>query len=80
MMMMMNNNYDDANLRMSGCSCGTTVHCAALARAAQCTVEPQLHLLRLALCLKEKNEWNKWKNYFYEVKGDIGMSHYEKER
>ena len=21
-----------------------------------------------------KNEWNKWKNHFYEMKGDVGMS------
>ena len=27
-----------------------------------------------------KNEWNKWKNHFYEMKGDVGMSHHEKER
>ena len=20
------------------------------------------------------NEWNKWKNHFYEMKGDVGMS------
>ena len=23
---------------------------------------------------------NKWKNHFYEMKGDVGMSHHEKER
>ena len=28
----------------------------------------------------KKNEWNKWKNYFYEMKGDVGMSLHEKER
>ena len=27
-----------------------------------------------------KNEWNKWKNHFYEMKGDVGMSRHEKER
>ena len=27
-----------------------------------------------------KNEWNKWKNHFYEMKGDVGMSVHEKER
>ena len=27
-----------------------------------------------------KNEWNKWKYHFYEVKGDVGMSSHEKER
>ena len=26
-----------------------------------------------------KNEWNKWKNHFYEMKGDVGMSSHEKE-
>ena len=27
-----------------------------------------------------KNEWNKWKIHFYEMKGDVGMSLHEKER
>ena len=27
-----------------------------------------------------KNEWNKWKNHFYDMKGDVGMSLHEKER
>ena len=27
-----------------------------------------------------KNEWNKWKNHFFEMKGDVGMSRHEKER
>ena len=27
---------------------------------------------------KEKNEWNKWKNHFVEMKGDVGMSVHEK--
>ena len=27
-----------------------------------------------------KNEWNKWKNHFYEMKGDVGMSLHGKER
>ena len=37
---------------------------------------------RAALFLlgKMKNEWNKWKNHFYEMKGDVGMSLHEKER
>ena len=26
------------------------------------------------------NEWNKWKNHYYEMKGDVGMSLHEKER
>ena len=29
--------------------------------------------------LPQKKEWNKWKNYFYEMKGDVGMSLHEKE-
>ena len=29
---------------------------------------------------KNRNEWNKWKNQFYEMKGDVGMSLHEKER
>ena len=27
-----------------------------------------------------KNEWNKWNNHFFEMKGDVGMSGHEKER
>ena len=34
----------------------------------------------LGLCLKLKNECNKWKNNFYEMKGDVGTSSHEKER
>ena len=30
--------------------------------------------------LRIKNEWNKWKNHFCEMKGDVGMSVHEKER
>ena len=30
--------------------------------------------------IKNENEWNKWKNHFYEMKGDVGMSLHEKER
>ena len=33
-----------------------------------------------ALPQRMKNEWNKWKNHFYEMKGDVGMSLHEKER
>ena len=29
---------------------------------------------------KMKNEWNKWKNHYYEMKGDVGLSLHEKER
>ena len=28
---------------------------------------------------KEKSKWNKWKNHFSEMKGDVGMPLYEKE-
>ena len=31
-------------------------------------------------CGTSKNEWSKWKNHFYEMKGDVGMSLHEKER
>ena len=27
-----------------------------------------------AVQTRMKNEWNKWKNHFYEMKGDVGMS------
>ena len=26
----------------------------------------------------KKNLWNEWKNHFYEMKGDVGMSNHEK--
>ena len=32
------------------------------------------------LGLQKKNVWNKWKNHFYEMKGDVGMSLHEKGR
>ena len=28
----------------------------------------------LVLCHIIKNEWNKWKNHFYEMKGDVGIN------
>ena len=34
----------------------------------------------LGLCPKMENEWNKWKNHFCEMKGDVGMSCHKKER
>ena len=27
-----------------------------------------------------KNEWNKWKNHFCDMKGDVDVSVHEKER
>ena len=35
---------------------------------------------KIVVCPKMKNEWNKWKNHFYEMKGDVGLSLPEKER
>ena len=32
------------------------------------------HFILLRLCPQLKNEWNKWKNYFSEMKGDVDMS------
>ena len=29
---------------------------------------------------QKKNVWNKWKNHFYEMKGDVGMSLHEQGR
>ena len=34
----------------------------------------------IGLYPKMTNEWNKWKNHFYDIKGDVGMSRHEKER
>ena len=33
---------------------------------------------KIVVCPKMKNEWNKWKNHFYEMKGDVGLSLHEK--
>ena len=30
--------------------------------------------------LRMTNAWNKWKNHFFEMKGDVGMPSHEKER
>ena len=39
-----------------------------------------LHISFLfGLCPKLKNTWNKWKNHFSEMKGDVGISPHEKE-
>ena len=35
---------------------------------------------KIVVCPKMKNEWNKWKNHFYEMKGGVGLSLHEKER
>ena len=43
----------------------------ARARVAQYVREAQMSFLI---------EWNKWKNHFYKMKGDVGMSGHEKER
>ena len=40
----------------------------------------QLHIFFLrGFAPNEKNEWNKCKNHFNEMKGDVGMSLHEKE-
>ena len=38
------------------------------------------HTFLMGLCPKMKNEWSKWKNHCYEMKGDVGMSRHEKGR
>ena len=35
---------------------------------------------KIVVCPKMKNEWNKWKNHFYEMKGDVGLSLHEKRK
>ena len=40
---------------------------------------PLLRMLELQdLSQAGKNEWNKWKNHFSEMKADVGMSCHEK--
>ena len=48
-----------------------------LARSARGAAQ---HSFLLGLCPKVQNEWNKWKNHFHEMNGDVGMSSNEKER
>ena len=39
-----------------------------------------MHLIFIgALLQMKKSKWNKWKNHFSEMKGDVGMSLHEKE-
>ena len=39
-----------------------------------------MHLIFIgALPQMKKSKWNKWKNHFSEMKGDVGMSLHEKE-
>ena len=39
-----------------------------------------MHLIFIgALPQMKKSTWNKWKNHFSEIKGDVGMSLHEKE-
>ena len=39
-----------------------------------------MHLIFIgALPQMQKSKWNKWKNHFSEMKGDVGMSLHEKE-
>ena len=48
---------------LSACACV----CIIYVRAAQtfCFAQQKYRMT---------NEWNKWKNHFYEMKGDVGMS------
>ena len=46
-----------------------------------------VYQLTLGSCIGNRLPWNyshcimyKWKNYFYKMKGDVGMSGHEKER
>ena len=52
---------------LSACSCACV---KSTSRAAQ----------KIVVCPKIQNGWNKWKNHFYEMKGDVGLSLHEKER
>ena len=68
-----------------------TLHitCACITRALKRGRCPRAHARAKSTCARRnvgalpqrmKNEWNKWKNHFYEMKGDVGMSLHEKER
>ena len=62
------------------CACAAgTGRCHARAKSIRARATQRNHLVG-ALPQRMKNEWNKWKNHFYEMKGDVGMSLHEKER
>ena len=56
-------------------------HYTCVKGAGRC---PRAHARAKSTCARrkppKKNEWNKWKNHFYEMQGDVGMSLHEKER
>ena len=68
-----------------------TLHitCACITCALKRGACPRAHARAKSTCARRnvgalpqrmKNEWNKWKNHFYEMKGGVGMSLHEKER
>ena len=54
---------------LSACACACVTRIYVLARRKFVAALPQ-----------KNNVWNKWKNHFYEMKGDVGMSLHEKGR
>ena len=56
----------------------TRVHVRARARKGRCTSASACacrtaRRIFVGALPQKKNEWNKWKNHFYEMKGDVGM-------
>ena len=64
---------------LHGQTLNDAITCACITRGGRCPCAHARAYLRAAQT-RMKNEWNKWKNHFYEMKGDVGMSLHEKER
>ena len=48
--------------------------------AEACSGKEIAGLLRKIMIYDDDDDDDKWKNHFYEMKGDVGMSVHEKER
>ena len=64
-----------------------TNYCSLISKLIQATTKAHagmssayLHFIFIwVLPQIKKSMWNKWKNHFSEMKGDVGMSHHEKD-
>ena len=73
---------DDEHETLCGCLCLCVYSSSTIPlRANEMNFELYVRAAQTQRCPERmKNEWNKWKNHFYEMKGDVGMSLHEKER
>ena len=72
------------------CACGISFYipnyCSLISKTHQSNHQSAywmssayLHSIFIGALPQIKNMWNKWKNHFFEMKGDVGMSVHEKE-